>query len=280
MSTENEILELCDFVQTICGVSLSLDKKYLLDSRLSELLDTCPNRSYGELVETARQPSQGQLRSQLIDALTTNETLFFRDGAPFEAVKHKLLPELLDAQDEGRIQGPIRIWSAACSTGQEVYSLAMVVRELLPESEYSRVMILGTDVSDAAVQSASKGLFSDLIASRGLDEQMLNRHFVRTPAGWQVRDELRALVSFVRANLLEYFEQLGMFDIIMCRNVAIYFTPEVRQDLFLRLRRRMRSAAGALFVGSAESLLDLSDEFSPEEHCLATLYRPRELQFA
>ncbi|MDA7978077.1 MAG: protein-glutamate O-methyltransferase CheR [Pirellulales bacterium] len=273
MNREADILELCDLVQTLCGISLNLDKKYLLDSRLQEILEAFPGKSYGELVQSARQPNQGHLRTQLIDALTTNETLFFRDMAPFEAIKHKLLPELLDAQEEGVFSGPIRIWSAACSTGQEAYSLAMIVRDLLSESEFGRVTILGTDVSDAAIQAASRGCYSDHVVGRGLDNRLLDRHFTRTTGGWQVRDELRGLVAFKRANLLESFEHLGVFDIIMCRNVAIYFTPEARRDLFLRLRQRMRNQSAAIFVGSAESLLDCDGAFTPEEHCRATLYR-------
>ena len=272
MNTEAGILGLCDFVQTICGVALGADKQYLIDNRLRDILADVPDQSYDELVRMARDPAQAKLRTELINALTTNETLFFRDGTPFEAIRHKLLPELLDAQSDGKICGPVRIWSAACSTGQEAYSLAMIVRELLGESEWSRVTVLGTDVSDAAIQTASTGAFASHEIGRGLSDLMLNRHFDPCPDGWRIKDELRAIVTFRKANLLDSFDELGEFDIIMCRNVAIYFTVEDRIALFRRLRERMREGA-ALFVGSAESLLDMKGEFLAENHCRATLYR-------
>jgi chemotaxis protein methyltransferase CheR len=214
------------------------------------------------------------LKNQVIDAITTNETLFFRDTTPFDALKHKAIPELIDAKAGSMYPKRLRIWSAACSTGQEAYSLAMTLCELLPDPMSWDINIHGTDISDDAVSRASRGWYAKHEVARGMPPQHLAKYFRPENDGWRVTDQLRSMVSFQRRNLLEPFAGLGLYDIILCRNVAIYFTPIARKDLFHRITAQM-TPDGYLFVGSQECLSDLGPQFAPHHHCRAIFYRPR-----
>jgi len=261
------------FVEELCGVVLDESKAYLVESRLGRLAQEHGCASYRELCERARRSGDALLRTQIIDAITTHETLFFRDQAPFDALQFKVLPELIDARTRARAPRRLRFWSAACSTGQEPYSIAMTLREMFPGNCPWEFFILATDISDAAIQQASRGWYAHHEIQRGMKPAMLAKYFVPKNGGYQVRDELRAMVAFRRRNLLEPFGDLGLFDVIFCRNVAIYFDAARRRDLFFRLAQQL-VADGVLFVGSAESLLDLGPRFVPHNHCRATFYRP------
>lgn len=261
------------FVEELCGVLLDPSKAYLVESRLGRLAREHGCASYRELCERARSQSDGLLRSQIIDAITTHETLFFRDQAPFEALQFRVLPDLIDARTRAKAPRRLRFWSAACSTGQEPYSIAMTLCETLPDRKAWDLAILATDISDAAIQQASRGWYAPHEIQRGMKPALLAKYFVAKNGGYQVRDELRAMVAFRRRNLLEPFADLGIFDVIFCRNVAIYFDAPKRRDLFLRLARQL-APDGVLFVGSAESLLDLGPRFMPHNHCRATFYKP------
>ncbi len=270
--TSEDMTAICGLVDDLCGICLDESKGYLIESRLRDLVKRSGCESYADLARRARSSNDGLLQSEIIDAITTNETLFFRDSSPFEALRHKVLPELLDARSNGSSRARVRIWSAACSTGQEAYSIAMTVHDLIPNLSDYQISITGTDVSDAAVQQASRGRYSPHEMDRGLAPRELSRHFVANESGWQVKDDLRSLVTFKRLDLRKPFGQLGKFDIVFCRNVAIYFSDEERQNLFRRIREVM-AEDGALIIGSSESLLDMDDIFRVENHCRATLYR-------
>lgn len=263
----------CDLVLDLCGIYLDDSKGYLIESRLGELAKRSGCATYAELARKALAGRDNQLKNQVIDAITTNETLFFRDTSPFEALRHKALPELIDAKAGTLFPKKLRIWSAACSTGQEAYSLAMLLQELLPDPPTWDVNILGTDISDEAVGRASKGWYASHEIARGLSPQHLSRYFRPENDGYRVEDSLRAMVTFQRRNLLEPFTALGKFDVVLCRNVAIYFTPEARRDLFHRIAAAMHPY-GYLFVGSQECLSDLGPQFTPQNHCRAVFYRP------
>jgi len=185
-----------------------------------------------------------------------------------------VVPELIDIKSQLLFPRRIRIWSAACSTGQEPYSIAMVLCELIPEILAWDVSILATDISDAAIKHASQGRYGKYEIQRGMKPHLLTKYFHDEGDRWRVRDELRSLVAFERRNLLEPFSTLGPFDVIFCRNVAIYFDSATRRSLFLRLADRLTDD-GTLFVGASESLSELGAQFIPLHHCRTVYYQPK-----
>jgi chemotaxis protein methyltransferase CheR len=267
-----EIPAVAQLVYQLCGIVVDPSKGYLIESRLSGLAEAAGCANFSEFCRKVRGCADPLLRNQVINAITTQETLFFRDGSPFDAFQHRVLPDLIDAKAGSLFPNRIRIWSAACSTGQEPYSIAMALCELLPDISSWDVKILATDISDAAIQQASTGRYARHEIQRGMKPQLLSKYFQEEPGGWLVRDPLRWLIAFQRRNLLEPFAALGPFDVIFCRNVAIYFDPQTRRSLFLRMSNRL-ATDGALFVGAAESLSDLDAEFQPMHHCRAVYYR-------
>ena len=166
---------------------------------------------------------------------------------------------------------PIRIWSAACSSGQELYSIAIALKETLGDVSKYKIRLLGTDISDAAVATASEGIFSEVEISRGLSEASVARYFTRVPRGWKIRDELRGMVCFRRLNLVEDFSGVGTFDIVFCRNVAIYFNEKDRISMFTRIGQRMERD-GQLVIGSMESLNGLCPQFESRRHLRSVYY--------
>lgn len=275
LSTQ-EIVEVSSLVMELCGILLDESKGYLIESRLAPIVAELKLASYSELVNRARTLRDRTLLTRIIDAITTNETLFFRDASPFEALQHKALPELLDAKAKTAYPRRLRIWSAAASTGQECYSLAMVLHQLIPDIHKWDVNILGTDISDAALKQASSGVYSEFEINRGLKPELLSRFFTRQASSYKAKDELRGLITFGRQNLLEPFASPGPFDIIFCRNVVIYFTAQARKDIFHRLAKSL-IPDGYLFVGSAESLSDLGPAYAPHHHCRSVFYRPNQV---
>jgi chemotaxis protein methyltransferase CheR len=268
-----ELDAVCDLIADLCGISLDATKEYLIESRLQPLLQSEALESYAQLVSSAKSLTAGVLRQKIIDAITTRETMFFRDRSPFEALKFKALPELIDVKAATAFPRRLRLWSAAASTGQEAYSLAMVLSEMIPDVGSWDIQILGTDISDEAIARASRGWFSELEVSRGLPTAMRSKYFHASHGGWQVNDSLRSLVCFRKMNLLEAFPLMVPVDILFCRNVAIYFEKSKRDDLFRRFKKIM-SREAYLFVGASESLLDLGPAFRPHAHCRSTFYRP------
>jgi chemotaxis protein methyltransferase CheR len=227
--------------------------------------------SFSGLVQRAN--ADRALQRRIIDAITTNETLFFRDTAPFDLLRHKIVPELIDRRARAG-SARIRIWSAACSTGQEIYSIAMLLKELLGDPERYGVRLVGTDISDDAVSRASRGIYNEAEISRGLAEPLRDKYFVRSTQGWQIRDEIRAMASFKHLNLMEDLSPMGKFDVIFCRNVAIYFTDPDRISLFRRLERAMEPN-GYLVVGSMESLATICPQFESKRHLRSVYYQVR-----
>jgi chemotaxis protein methyltransferase CheR len=260
-------------VDELCGVVLDNSKAYLIESRLADVAKAAGCASYRELCQKARYDSDRALQAKIIDAITTQETLFFRDSSPFDALQHKVIPETIDSKAKTAFPRRIRVWSAASSTGQEAYSIAMTFCELIPDVASWDISILATDISDAALKAASAGAFAKHEIQRGMKPQFLAKYFLETHGAWKVKDHIRAMVAFQNRNLLQPFVGIGPFDIIFCRNVAIYFDAARRRDLFHRLAERL-TPDGYLFVGSSESLLDLGPRFAPQNHCRATFYQP------
>jgi chemotaxis protein methyltransferase CheR len=268
-----DIAFVAKLVDELCGVVLDDSKGYLIESRLGEIAKAHGCANYRELCQKARYNSDHALQNKIIDAITTQETLFFRDDSPFTALQNKALPELFDHKSKTAFPKRLRIWSAASSTGQEAYSIGMTLCELIPDILTWDINILATDISDAAIKAASVGWYAKHEIQRGMKPQMLAKYFVEQKGGWRVKDQIRSMVLFQKRNLLQPFAGIGPFDIIFCRNVAIYFEPQKRRDLFLRLAERL-TPEGYLFVGSSESLLDLGPRFAPQNHCRSTFYRP------
>ncbi len=271
--TTEDLRAVATLVDELCGVVLDDTKGYLVESRLTELAKANGCASYRELCDKARRPGNSDLQNKIIDAITTQETLFFRDQTPFEALRYKVLPELIDRKAKTALPRRLRFWSAACSTGQEPYSIAITVCETIPTVASWDIQILGTDISNAAIKAASLGFYPPHEIERGMRPELLQRYFVPHNGGWKVKDSLRAMVSFQRRNLLQPFSDLGPFDVIFCRNVAIYFDAQRRRDLFRRLVQRL-TPGGYLFVGASESLLDLGPAFAPKKHCRSIYYQP------
>lgn len=263
------------YIHDLCGVHLDATKGYLIETRLGGLLRESGADGWAELLHKVKSGAMVGAAGRVISAITTNETSFFRDTSPFELLQHKLLPELIDRRKAaGRQPVPIRILSAACSTGQEIYSTAMVLKELLGSFTGYDIRILGLDISDDAIAQASYAHYGRLEIDRGLAADKLNRHFEVVGDRYKVRDELRALATFRRANLLEPIASPAPFDIIFCRNVAIYFTEADKIRLFQNLGRSL-AADGALIIGSTESITGLCPHYEPQRYLRAVYYRKK-----
>ncbi len=269
----NEIDSVCELIRQLCGVSLDPTKAYLVESRLTPILQQENLMGYAELVARARDLTGAPIRQKIVDAITTQETLFFRDSSPFDALRFKALPEMIDSKASSPFPKRLRLWSAASSTGQEPYSIAMVLHDMIPDIHTWDIQILATDICDEAIARASRGWYSNLEVDRGLPMEYRNRYFRQQDGGWQVNDSLRASISFRKLNLLDPFPPIAPIDIIFCRNVAIYFERDKRDDLFRRFKKIMSKEA-YLFVGSSESLINIGPEFRPQAHCKSTFYRP------
>jgi chemotaxis protein methyltransferase CheR len=245
----------------------------LIEARLGGLLSEFRACNFSDLLLKARADSSNTLQKKIVESITTNETSFFRDTAPFDLLRNKLIPDLIDRRRRsGASRLPIRIWSAACSTGQEAYSTGIVLKELLGELSKYDVRILGTDISNKAVTQASYGEYSRLELERGMPQEMIARHFSASKDKWRVRDEIRALATFRTMNLLEPFTFPAPFDIILCRNVAIYFNETDKSRLFRSLIKYM-AKDGCLIVGATESITGLCPDLEPKRYLRAVFYQ-------
>jgi chemotaxis protein methyltransferase CheR len=264
------------YIHEISGIYLDDSKGYLLETRLSGLLRESGTGSLSEFFYKTRTDQTNTLRRKVVEAITTNETSFFRDTAPFDLLRHKLIPELIDRRTRSGMRPiPIRIWSAACSTGQDAYSTAMLLKELLGDLTKFDVRILGTDISSKAVAQASYGEYSRLELERGLPQEMLVRHFTAAGEKRKVRDEIRALATFRTMNLLEPFTFPSPFDIVFCRNVAIYFTETDKVRMFRNIGKSM-AKDGCLIIGATESISGLCPEFEPKRYMRTVFYQKRQ----
>lgn len=272
--TVDEFKLWAQYIYEICGIHLGQDKVYLVESRLQELLQTSGCRTFIDLLGRAKTDTAGTTRRQILDLITTGETSFFRDIHPFEMLRQKILPELTEARKKGGYMPPLRLWSCACSSGQELYSMAMVCREVFGDDPRVDLRLLGTDISDAAIRQASAAVYSKLEVERGLDAGRITRFFTQTPEGYKVRDELRGLATFRHINLMSDFNLGIKYDVIFCRNVAIYFNETDRHKLFERLYKHL-APDGFLVVGSTETLLGVNKNLSPCHYNRAVFYKPQ-----
>ncbi|MBX3424636.1 MAG: protein-glutamate O-methyltransferase CheR [Pirellulales bacterium] len=271
--TPEDIDAVCGLVDDLCGIYWDASKAYLIESRLSQLVRKTSCANYADLVRKVRAAALPGLREEVINAVTTNETLWFRDTSPFEALRHKVIPHVIDGKAKSLNPRRLRIWSAASSTGQEAYSIAMAFADVVYDYQNWDFKVFGTDISPAAVAQASRGVYNKLEISRGLDVAYRDKYFIDQGDSWLVRDSIRSMCSFAVRNLHEPFTGLGPFDVVFCRNVAIYFNAEDRAKLFEKLAATL-TPEGWLFAGSSESLSDLGARWAPQQHCRATCYQP------
>jgi chemotaxis protein methyltransferase CheR len=244
------------FLEDACGIVLGDNKHYLVVSRLNRLLGEEGIETLGELVQRLKGTRRDGLRERIIEAMTTNETYWFRDGYPFEVLKSRILSELA----ETRV--PVRIWSAACSSGQEPYSISIAVQEFLGArpGALGAVEVVATDISPGILKTARDARYDAMAVGRGLSEERKRRFFIDRGEQWEVRPEIRGRVRFTTANLLQSYSLLGRFDVIFCRNVLIYFSSESKRDIIGRMARSL-NPGGYLFLGSSESITQYSDQF-------------------
>jgi chemotaxis protein methyltransferase CheR len=275
--TRQEFVLLRDFIYHQIGISLKDDKMYLVENRLHDLVKEAGCKTYGEFYLKLKHTSMASdLRIKLVDAISTNETSWFRDKHPFEILKALLLPRFHEKKSTGRTR--LNIWSAACSTGQEPYSIAMTIldfgRTIGFETDYSKnTHIFATDISSTALAFARMGEYDALAMKRGINENHTSQYFTKTRNQWKIRDNVKNMVLFSDINLKEpFYPAMGPFDIIFLRNVIIYFSDELRKSLFNRLIRLL-APGGYLFLGTGETVSGYTDKFDIREHKGAIYYQ-------
>lgn len=276
-SSENVVF-IFDFIEELCGISLDQNKSYLIDARLASLVKQFDVRSATELVEKAKSAGGDIIRKALIEAMTTRETYFFRDTSTFDALKFKALPELLDQKLKAKTYR-LRIWSAAASTGQEACSIAMILTEMIPDIAKWNVEIIGTDISEDALAKARSGVYTKLDVERGMPPEFTRKYMRPTHSGYQVSESILRMIRYQQLNLLNPLPFRDQFDIVFCRNVAIYFEKKVKVDLFRRILPLL-PPYGYLFVGGSETLFDCGPEFKAQYHCNGTFYQPNRTCYA
>jgi chemotaxis protein methyltransferase CheR len=241
------------------GLVLSGDKEYLVESRLLPVARKMGLSSLSELVGKLRMPGSERVIVDVVEAMTTNESFFYRDKIPFDHFREGIVPALVKARASQR---RLRIWCAAASTGQEPYSLAMIIREMASLLGGWRIDILATDLSIEVLEKAKAGVYSQFEVQRGLPIQMLVKYFTQTGETWQISSDIRGMVQYRSLNLLHDFSALGTFDVIFCRNVLIYFDQQTKVDVLERCARILEPD-GFLVLGAAETVVGLTEAFKP-----------------
>ena len=254
------------------GLIITPDKAYLLESRLTPVARRRGLKGLDELMSGLRSAGEDLLR-EVTEAMTTNESFFFRDIKPFDQFRTLVLPYLLDTRSSRR---SFRIWSAACSSGQEAYSLAMILKEEASRLAGWKIEIVGTDISTEMLEKAKAGLYSQFEVQRGLPIQLLVKYFKKTNELWQIDPAIRAMVQFREYNLLHDLKPLGQFDVVFCRNVLIYFDQPTKTRVLDNIDR-VTAEDGFLYLGGAETVLGISDKFKPgpEQRGIYTTTRSR-----
>ena len=262
------------FLEKTCGILLGNNKQYLVLSRLNKLMEQQGLKTLGDLVRKIQAQPRSGLREQVVDAMTTNETLWFRDTYPFEVMKNRVLPELLKSAVGQRL----RIWSAACSSGQEPYSLSMTIDEYernSPSQPKPAVQIVATELSGAMLAASKAAEYDSLAIARGLSSDRLQRYFdAKTPGRWVVKPGIRSRVEFRVQNLLDSYAVLGKFDVVFCRNVLIYFSADVKKDILKRIHATLKPG-GYLFLGASEALNGLPELYQMVQCSPGIIYKAK-----
>lgn len=248
---------LCNFLKKESGLIIDAQKRYLVESKMQPIIRREKLSGLQELVDILLKNKTAPLVKEVVETMTINETYFFRDKVPFDKFSQVVLPKLLEARP---VYKTIRIWSAACSSGQEPYSLAMILDQMKPQLGGRRVEIIATDLSEAILAKAREGLYSQFEVQRGLPTPFLLRYFDQKGDKWQIKESLRSQVTFRRLNLLNDYSPIGNVDVIFCRNVLIYFDAAGKREVLAKMRRHL-APDGFLMLGASESLLGASTDF-------------------
>lgn len=245
------------FLEEACGIILGDNKHYLVLSRLRSILDDNNIASVSDLIAQMNKGVGARIRESVIDAMTTNETSWFRDQYPYEILSKDILPEL----DKQKVSN-FRIWSAACSTGQEPYSISMIINEYLRghPGAFADPKIVATDISATVLKASNKGLYDGLSIARGLSSDRRTLFFDKQDEYWQVKESVKRFIKFQEVNLMKSLGLLGKFDVVFCRNVLIYFSPEAKKEIIERISQALKPG-GYLFLGGTESIASYSDRF-------------------
>lgn len=268
--TETEFDYLRGYLKTRSGLALGAEKRYLAESRLTPVCRRFGLASIHELVGLLRVSRDGAVENAVVEAMTTNETFFFRDRTPFDLFRDSLLPRAIAARASER---RLRVWCAAASTGQEPYSLAILLSEASARLAGWRVEVVATDISTEVLEKAKAGLYSHFEVQRGLPAPLLVRHFEQVGDQWRIRPELRRMVDFRALNLLHPFGTLGQFDIVYCRNVLIYFDAPTKADVLERVAATL-SPEGTVLLGAAETVIGLTEALRPHPDHRGVYVRP------
>jgi len=246
------------FLKERSGLDLSADKQYLVESRLLPLARKAGLAAIPDIVAKIKN-GDGKLATDVVEAMTTNETFFFRDKIPFDHLRDTIMPALIKARASRK---SLRIWSAASSTGQEPYSIAMCLKEMGASLAGWRFEIVATDLSQEVLEKSRAGIYSQFEVQRGLPIQLLVKYFTQSGEIWQLNPDVRSMVQFRQLNLLQDFSHLGSFDVIFCRNVLIYFDQDTKAVIFERVAKCLETD-GTLLLGAAESVVGITDAFRP-----------------
>ena len=260
---------LARLLKTRSGLILGPEKGYLVEARLTPIARARGLDGVPALIRAMRARPDEAIVAAVVDAMTTNETFFFRDKNPFDALRDHVLPDLITRR---RGRNALRVWCAAASTGQEPYSIAMILKAFGGRMPDWRIDLVGTDISPTALARAKAGLYSQFEVQRGLPVTEMVRWFDQTPEGWRIHADLRQMVSYRRLNLLEDFSSLGTFDIVFCRNVLIYFDVDTKRGILDRMARSL-TPDGYLFLGASETVMGITDRLRPAEG-LRGVYAP------
>ena len=258
------------FIRDRAAIQLGEDKMYLLDARLGPVCRQHEFRHIPELIGVLRQGRNRQLEVDVIDALTTNETLWYRDGHPWNALRDTILPDLRRIATSSQ---ELRIWCGASSTGQEPYSLAMMILEQFPELLQWNFRFVATDLSTRVLERARAGVYTTMELNRGLPDELRNRYFVQEePNRWRISERLRSMVQFEQLNLMDHFHHLGQLDLVMLRNVLIYFSAADKESILTKILSRLKPH-GYLMLGSSEAALDLPAKLVTERLDRTVVFR-------
>ncbi|HRE60847.1 MAG TPA: protein-glutamate O-methyltransferase [Micropepsaceae bacterium] len=257
--TPAEFQVIAQLVKQRSGLALTEDKMYLVESRLMPVAQRHGLGDLARLVQRVRTPGADAVIADVVEAMTTNETFFFRDKTPFDHFEKVILPSLIPAR---AAQKSLRIWCAAASTGQEPYSLAMIIKEKFPQLKDWKIDIIGTDISKEVLAKARAGNYTQFEVQRGLPIQLLIKYFKQEGQNWNISDDIKKMVQYRSFNLLDGYLSLGNFDVVFCRNVLIYFDRDTKADVLKRIAERL-SGDGFLLLGAAETVIGVSDRFQP-----------------
>jgi chemotaxis protein methyltransferase CheR len=248
---------LTSIIRQDSAIVLEKGKEYLVESRLTPVAKEHGLESLQHLVEMLKKPGSASLRGEVVEALTTNETSFFRDIEPFEALKGTLLPELIQKRSDKK---QLSIWCAASSTGQEPYTMAMLLREHFPQLRDWKVTFIATDLSKEVLEKARSGVFSQMEVNRGLPVTYLVKYFEKNGAQFRIKDDIRNMIRFDELNLIKPFTIIPEVDLVLIRNVLIYFDVPMKKEILGKIRKVLRPD-GFLLLGAAETTLNLDDKF-------------------